>query len=97
MNMKCDAADTNTDGDMIPMCLPDTKNIVRLIARRSVHKVCDQVSLLSYKDKIGYRGSYIPAHVLLNLINELRKSIKMLSKPHILSLFLSSFIQLNKT
>ena len=40
-------------------------------------------------------GSYMSAHVLLNLLNELRKSNKMLGKPHILSLFLNSFNKFN--
>ena len=33
-----------------------------------------------------YRGSYISAHVLLNLLKSLRKRDKMLGKPRILSL-----------
>ena len=33
-----------------------------------------------------YRGSYMSAHVLLNLLNELRKSDKMQGLPSILSL-----------
>ena len=34
-----------------------------------------------------YRGSYMGAHVLLNLLNELRKRDKMQGLPSILSLF----------
>ena len=41
--------------------------------------------------------SNIPAHVLLNLLKELRKGYKMLGKPCILSLFLNSFNKFNKT
>ena len=37
------------------------------------------------------------AHVLLNLLNLLRKGNKMLGKPHILSLFLNSFNKFNDT
>ena len=43
------------------------------------------------------RYSNICAPVLLNLLNSLRKRDKMLSKPHILSLFLNSFNKFNKT
>ena len=43
------------------------------------------------------RGSYISAHVLLNLLNELGKRDKMRGKPRILSLFLNSFNKFNKT
>ena len=41
--------------------------------------------------------SNIPASVLLNLLNSLQKSDKMLGKPHILSLFLNLFNKFNKT
>ena len=37
------------------------------------------------------------AHVLLNLLNELRKRDKMLGKPRILSLFPNSFNKFNNT
>ena len=37
------------------------------------------------------------AHVLLNLLNELRKKDKMLGKPRILSHFLNSFNKFNNT
>ena len=38
-----------------------------------------------------YRGSYMSAHVLLNLLNLLQKSDKILGKPRILLLFLNFF------
>ena len=38
-----------------------------------------------------YRGSYMSAHVLLNLLNELGKSDKMRGLPSILSLFRNEF------
>ena len=44
-----------------------------------------------------YRGSYMSAHVLLNLSNKLRKSHKMRGLPSILSLFLNEFNKFNKT
>ena len=39
-----------------------------------------------------YRGSYMSVHVLLNLLNELRKRDKMPGLPSILSLFATSLI-----
>ena len=44
-----------------------------------------------------HRGSYISAHVLLNLLNELRKRDKMRGLPSILSLFPNEFNKLNNT
>ena len=44
-----------------------------------------------------YRGSYMSAHVLLNLLNELGKRGKMRGLPSILSLFCSKFNKFNKT
>ena len=38
-----------------------------------------------------HRGSYMSAHVLLNLLNELGKRYKMRGLPSILSLFLNEF------
>ena len=43
------------------------------------------------------RGSYIRAHVLFNLLNELGKSDKMRGLPSILSLFRNEFNKLNNT
>ena len=43
------------------------------------------------------RGSYIKAHVLLNLFNKLGKSDKMRGLPSIFSLFLNKFNKLNYT
>ena len=39
-----------------------------------------------------YRGSYMSAHVLLNLLNKLGKSDKMQGLPSILSLFCNKLI-----
>ena len=44
-----------------------------------------------------YRGWYISAHVLLNLLNKLRKSDKMRGTPSILSLFHNKFNKFNNT
>ena len=43
------------------------------------------------------RESYMSAHVLLNLLNELRKRIKMRGLPSILSYFRNEFIKINNT
>ena len=42
-------------------------------------------------------GSYMSAHVLLNLLNKLRKSDKMQGLPSILSLFRNKFNKFNNT
>ena len=44
-----------------------------------------------------YRGAYMSAHVLLNLLNELRKRDKMRGLPSILSLFHNEFNKFNNT
>ena len=43
------------------------------------------------------RGSYMSAHILLNLLNELGKRDKMRSLPSILSLFCNEFNKFNNT
>ena len=43
------------------------------------------------------RGSYMSAHVLLNLLNELRKTDKMRGWVSILSFFRNEFNECNKT
>ena len=44
-----------------------------------------------------HRGSYMSAHVLLNLLNELGKRDKMQGLPSILSLFCNEFNKFNNT
>ena len=44
-----------------------------------------------------HRGTYMSAHVLLNLLNELRKRDKMRGLPSILSLFRNEFNKFNNT
>ena len=44
-----------------------------------------------------YRGSYMSAHVLLNLLTALGKRDKMRGLPSILSLFLNEFNKFNNT
>ena len=43
------------------------------------------------------RGSYMSAHVLMNLLNELGKRDKMRGLPSILSLFRNEFNKFNNT
>ena len=52
--------------------------------------------LYSLMDVI-HRGSYMSAHVLLNLSNELGKRDKMRDLPRILSLFRNEFNEFNNT
>ena len=47
--------------------------------------------------RVIYMGSYTSAHVLLNLLNELRKRDKMRGLPSILSPFRDKFNKFNKT
>ena len=47
--------------------------------------------------RVLYRGSYMSAHVLLNLLNELGKRDKMRGLPSILSLFRIEFNKFNNT
>ena len=44
-----------------------------------------------------HRGSYTSAHILLDLLNEFRKSDKMRGSPSILSLFRIEFNNFNNT
>ena len=52
--------------------------------------------LTSFFSKI-HRGSYISAHVLLNLLNKLGKRDKMRGLPSILFLFRNEFNKFNNT
>ena len=53
-------------------------------------------NLLLHYDE-NNRGSYMSAHVLLNLLNELGKRDKMRGLPSILSLFCNEFNKCNNT
>ena len=52
---------------------------------------------LYFKVHVLNRGSYMSAHVLLNLLHELGKRDKMRGLPSILSLFRNEFNKLNNT
>ena len=54
-------------------------------------------SLLPRSSTARNRGSYMSAHVLLNLFNVLRKRDKMRGLPSILSLFRNEFNKFNNT
>ena len=56
-------------------------------------KFTDQI----FKNELIHRGSYISAHVLLNLLNKLGKRDKMRGLPSILSLFRNEFNKFNNT
>ena len=55
------------------------------------------LSLVTLLYNCGNRGSYMSAHVLLNLLNELGKRDKMRGLPSILSLFRNEFNKFNNT
>ena len=59
--------------------------------------VCEFVFNVSPTSKVIHRGSYMSAHVLLNLLNELGKRDKMRCLPSILSLFRNEFNKFNNT
>ena len=59
--------------------------------------VCKMWALeINYSSMIN-KGSYMSAHVLLNLLNELGKRDKMRGLPSILSLFRNEFNKFNNT
>ena len=55
------------------------------------------LNFLMFKMCLLYRGSYISAHVLLNLLNDLWKRDRMRGLPSILSLFPNKFNKFNNT
>ena len=77
--------------DEVPNYVPDQfEPWNRKFSSESVHPKSHYVSVL-------YRGSYMSAHVLLNLLNELGKRDKMRGLPSILSLFRNEFNKFNNT
>ena len=64
------------------------KVMIRLLGSVSLVALTFEICLL-------YRGSYMSAHVLLNLLNKLGKIDKMRGLPSILSLFRNEFNILN--
>ena len=62
-----------------------------------LHKNVPWVTLLKKIASSKYTGSYMSAHVLLNLLNKLGKRDKMRGLPSILSLFRNEFNIFNNT
>ena len=87
---------------ILVLILPDHTNLLFTIVQVSIFSL--PVQDLHYWNVLGfihsqliYRGSYMSAHVLLNLLNELGKRDKMRGLPSILSLFRNEFNKFNKT
>ena len=55
------------------------------------------IRVVQVRKHVLYRGSYMSAHVLLNLLNELGKRDKMRGLPSILSVFRNEFNKFNNT
>ena len=65
-----------------------------------INTLCDETKKMAHGSKESlpiHRGSYMSAHVLLNLLNELGKRDKMRGLPSILSLFRNEFNKFNNT
>ena len=60
-------------------------------------KLRSQAQIMIEVTHIINKGSYMSAHVLLNLLNELGKRDKMRGLPSILSLFCNEFNKFNNT
>ena len=68
------------------------------ICKKTLHMKRQTLKTLPALSQVAlYRRSYIRAHVLLNLLNELGKRNKMRGLPSILSLFRDQFNKFNKT
>ena len=57
----------------------------------------NKVNIETHWINVTYRGSYMSAHVLLNLLNALVKRNKMRGLSSILSLFRNEFYKFNMT
>ena len=64
---------------------------------KTIGHLLTHISNVTHSPKHIYRGSYMSAHVLLNLLNKLGKRDKMRGLPSILSLFRNEFNKFNKT
>ena len=78
-----------TDQPMVPR-----ERDTRRLKQRNTYRVDLQ---RRQNGKTINRGSYMSAHVLLNLLNELGKRDKMRGLPSIVSLFRNKFDKFNKT
>ena len=75
---------------------PVTLSIQTRVCTRQIILLCCDVIIKRRIIPLN-RGSYISAHVLLNLLNELGKRDKMRGLPSILSLFRNEFNKFNNT
>ena len=69
----------------------------RGISYDSVVEKSELTELVEASGKVLYRGSYLSAHVLMNLLNQLGNRDKMRGLPSILSLFRNEFNKFNNT
>ena len=77
------------------MCVENENNNDR--GQPCVYPVMFFSNALLSSQPSGVRGSCKSAHILLNLLNLMRKIEKMLGKPHILLLFHLEFNKFNNT
>ena len=87
------------------MCLAQGRNAVPLVRLKHANprtqvkpSITEPPCSSSHLVNLSYvinRGSYMSAHVLLNLLNELGKRDKMRGLPSILSLFRNEFNKFN--
>ena len=84
-------------------CFYSLSDVLWLFLLTAVYDISRSYSLtfgILHQNEKGYkiyRGSYMSAHVLLNLLNELGKRDKMRGLPSILSLFRNEFNKFNNT
>ena len=85
---------TNESQEVSPFPAGDHK---ALINRRTKANTRQKYTYQIFKNELIHRGSYMSAHVLLNLLNKLGKRDKMRGLPSILSLFRNEFNKFNNT
>ena len=64
---------------------------------KKIKRLWPKLGASGFFSKLLHRGSYMSDHVLINLLNELRKRDKMRGLPSIISLFRNEFNKFNKT
>ena len=70
----------------------DILDLTRVLALLQIYRILHECSHCC-----RYRGSYMSAHVLLNLLNKLRKRDKMRGLSSILFLFCNKFNEFNNS
>ena len=73
------------------------ENRVQIVSNIMNGAFCSSGDLCMHHEYTLYRGSYMSAHVLLNLLKELGNRGKMRGLPSILSLFRNEFNKFNNT